>query len=197
MDFKLIKGTKRFFVHIDGYVFKTHNGRDLILPISMVKGVPKVKVGNEKLNLVLLMLEYFSEYTHYDTYTFKIIDGKIPLKNITLKKFDRDKSEDEFLIFKFKCKERASSQNTRVKNLSTITHIDVLNALKRTDFKCFYCNSKITTKNFHIDHMVPLSKGGLNQFDNLAASCSACNLMKGALDIQKFLHQIKLISSNF
>ena len=31
---------------------------------------------------------------------------------------------------------------------------------------------------FHIDHVIPTSKGGTDDFDNLALACVSCNLSK-------------------
>lgn len=45
--------------------------------------------------------------------------------------------------------------------------------------KCKYCGCDIS-KNFHIDHFIPISKGGRNSIDNLVLSCPPCNLSKGS-----------------
>lgn len=49
-----------------------------------------------------------------------------------------------------------------------------------TTTNCFYCNCVVTDDNRHIDHYIPLSKGGLHDIDNLVIACSTCNLKKGA-----------------
>jgi len=41
--------------------------------------------------------------------------------------------------------------------------------------KCNYCGS---TENLEIDHINPVSKGGLNQFKNLQVLCKSCNINK-------------------
>jgi 5-methylcytosine-specific restriction endonuclease McrA len=43
---------------------------------------------------------------------------------------------------------------------------------------CAYCDEKLKDT-FHIDHIIPLSRGGSNWPDNLALSCPRCNLSKG------------------
>lgn len=42
---------------------------------------------------------------------------------------------------------------------------------------CRYCSK--TTRPFTIDHILPRSKGGSNELDNLTISCVSCNLSKG------------------
>jgi len=198
-NYKLINGTKRFFIHIDGYVFKTDNGKDYIIELKMIRGVPKVQVQNQKLNLVLLMLEYFGDKLNhlYDKYTYKIVDGKIPFSKIKTVSISETESEDDKIIFRYKCNEKANSQNNRVKKSSTISAIDVLNSLKRTNFKCTYCGLNLKPLKWHLDHFNPLSLKGLNQANNITPSCKDCNLMKGYIPFDRFLRQIKLIHNNY
>ena len=47
---------------------------------------------------------------------------------------------------------------------------------KRDDYSCLYCGSN---KNLTVDHVIPKSKGGSNQWENLATSCHRCNSNKG------------------
>lgn len=44
----------------------------------------------------------------------------------------------------------------------------------RDDYRCQYCGSGADS----IDHVVPRSRGGLDDWDNLAAACRACNSAK-------------------
>jgi predicted restriction endonuclease len=47
--------------------------------------------------------------------------------------------------------------------------------LKRYNHTCVKCGS---TKNLEIDHIKPISKGGINEFNNLQVLCKNCNLKK-------------------
>jgi 5-methylcytosine-specific restriction endonuclease McrA len=47
---------------------------------------------------------------------------------------------------------------------------------KRDHHKCQYCGS---TKHLTIDHVVPRSKGGGDNWENLVVACSHCNTKKG------------------
>lgn len=44
--------------------------------------------------------------------------------------------------------------------------------------RCYYCSIKISKK-YHIDHIVPLSRGGSDDISNLCIACVSCNLQKG------------------
>jgi CRISPR/Cas system Type II protein with McrA/HNH and RuvC-like nuclease domain len=46
---------------------------------------------------------------------------------------------------------------------------------KRDGYECVYCGSH---KNLTLDHVVPKSKGGTNDWTNLVTSCIKCNLKK-------------------
>ncbi|MBA3833743.1 MAG: HNH endonuclease [Chthoniobacterales bacterium] len=48
--------------------------------------------------------------------------------------------------------------------------------LERDGYSCAYCGSDA---NLHIDHVIPLARGGSNTFDNLVTSCGPCNQSKG------------------
>jgi len=44
--------------------------------------------------------------------------------------------------------------------------------------KCWWCGCAVGN-DFHIDHLVPLSRGGSDAPENLVISCPTCNLSKG------------------
>jgi hypothetical protein len=48
------------------------------------------------------------------------------------------------------------------------------------DGKCLNCG---TIQSLTIDHILPKSKGGSNEFENLQTLCKRCNLIKGAKEI--------------
>lgn len=47
--------------------------------------------------------------------------------------------------------------------------------LERYQYRCVFCGDY---RNLHIDHVVPLSKGGTNDESNLQVLCRTCNLKK-------------------
>jgi 5-methylcytosine-specific restriction endonuclease McrA len=50
--------------------------------------------------------------------------------------------------------------------------------LLRLECFCRWCCDRLTDKNFSIDHIIPLVRGGKHIPDNLAAACISCNLSK-------------------
>lgn len=45
--------------------------------------------------------------------------------------------------------------------------------------RCYWCGNKTDTA-FHVDHVIPLSRGGSNDPSNLVISCPFCNQSKGS-----------------
>lgn len=48
--------------------------------------------------------------------------------------------------------------------------------LERDGYICQYCGSE---DRLHVDHKIPLSRGGTNLFENLITACGPCNQSKG------------------
>lgn len=45
--------------------------------------------------------------------------------------------------------------------------------------RCYYCGSAVSGSVSHIDHMIPLARGGAHSVENLCIACPSCNLRKG------------------
>lgn len=55
--------------------------------------------------------------------------------------------------------------------------------------KCYWCNDKLINGKIHVDHYIPLSKGGKHTISNLVLSCVNCNLSKGSQDPLDFANK--------
>lgn len=55
--------------------------------------------------------------------------------------------------------------------------------------KCFYCEEGLYE---HLEHCVPLSRGGTHTKDNLVPSCASCNLSKGTKTADEFIEYQEL-----
>lgn len=56
------------------------------------------------------------------------------------------------------------------------TASDVKALFEQQQGHCLYCYNRLDT--YHVDHIVPLSRGGGNGADNIALACPSCNLSK-------------------
>lgn len=55
---------------------------------------------------------------------------------------------------------------------------------------CYWCGIKLSGIKTHIDHYIPLSKGGEHTLSNLVIACSLCNKTKSAKDPIAFANSI-------
>ncbi len=44
--------------------------------------------------------------------------------------------------------------------------------------KCYWCNKIFPSWNIHVDHIIPLNKGGVHSIENLCIACQSCNMRK-------------------
>ena len=75
---------------------------------------------------------------------------------------------------------RTNNRNRKamLRNAPGEHHIeDVRDQYRRQKGKCYYCGKKVGDT-YHVDHVIPLSRGGSNGPDNLVITCPDCNLSK-------------------
>lgn len=80
-------------------------------------------------------------------------------------------------------KYRAREQNYRARRLAapgSFTSWDIHLIMKKQRGGCFYCGERLGREAWHIDHFIPLARGGTNYPENLVAACATCNLSKNA-----------------
>lgn len=74
----------------------------------------------------------------------------------------------------------------RSKQLSSLTGTEYSNWVTTQLKICTYCGISCSNL-FHVDHIEPLSKGGLHELDNLTIACQSCNTSKGQKSLLEFL----------
>lgn len=80
---------------------------------------------------------------------------------------------------------RAANRRARVKAAGgRITKAEVDRQLIAQSGLCWYCNAQLLK--FHIDHVVPLVRGGTNQPDNIVLACPSCNQSKGTKTVEEW-----------
>lgn len=68
---------------------------------------------------------------------------------------------------------------------------DVQRLYKEQGGRCFYCDKSVGTA-YHVDHVIPLSRGGSNGPDNLVVACPFCNQSKNdRLPEEWYLHRVR------
>lgn len=75
-----------------------------------------------------------------------------------------------------KMKRRALTRGVEGGN---VTPADRASIFERQKGKCWWCPALLDSA-FHLDHVIPLSKGGPHVLGNLVASCPQCNKAKAA-----------------
>lgn len=53
---------------------------------------------------------------------------------------------------------------------------------------CYYCQEALVE--FHLEHKVPLSRGGAHDFENVCLSCPSCNVRKHIKTEKEFVKQL-------
>ena len=66
-------------------------------------------------------------------------------------------------------------------------------------WRCWYCGIPIDARSNiapHIDHIIPKSNGGSDDYDNRALTCEFCNKAKGTRSLEEFLDWLEWIKSS-
>jgi 5-methylcytosine-specific restriction endonuclease McrA len=76
---------------------------------------------------------------------------------------------------------KVSNHKRRAKAVGSFTADDIAAIFKSQRGKCAYCRKKVGDS-YHVDHIVPIARGGPNVRSNLQITCAACNRAKAARD---------------
>lgn len=77
-------------------------------------------------------------------------------------------------------KTRSYSENRRARKKvggGVVSPTDIKNIYLKQEGLCFWCKTEVN-ENYHLDHLIPLSRGGLHIIDNMAITCPRCNVVK-------------------
>jgi len=87
-------------------------------------------------------------------------------------------------------KPRSISRNYRARKRGADgqhSSADVIRLLSAQRWKCAACKAELIK--YHVDHVVPLARGGSNGPDNLQILCPSCNCSKSDKDPLTFFQQ--------
>jgi len=67
-----------------------------------------------------------------------------------------------------------------------LSHRDIQRLLWFQDGICYYCRDPLPSA-FHVEHMTPISRGGVTHPRNICLSCGSCNSRKNDRTAEEFL----------
>ena len=70
-------------------------------------------------------------------------------------------------------------RRARKHKLQAIQRNEYLKWVGEQEKVCYWCGNRCGSK-YHVDHYIPLAKGGRHELNNLVISCPKCNMEKGA-----------------
>lgn len=66
------------------------------------------------------------------------------------------------------------------------------NIKKYGTLTCYLCLKEVAFGNDHLEHRIPLSRGGNNLYENLAVACARCNLSKNNKTEEEYRERVGL-----
>ncbi len=71
--------------------------------------------------------------------------------------------------------------------LATLSKVKTGNIRQYGALTCIYCNAPLDSMHYSLDHLVPISRGGTNDYTNLGISCLGCNCKKHTKTYDEFI----------
>lgn len=81
---------------------------------------------------------------------------------------------------------RVRIRSKRKKAEGTHNGADIAALLVTQENHCVFCRADLRAVKWHVDHKMPLARGGTNWPENLQILCAPCNLSKGKLTNEEF-----------
>lgn len=88
----------------------------------------------------------------------------------------RSDNRDEYLRANVAKEHRRRAR--KIAASGTHSAAEIKDLIDKQKGKCWYCAVKL--KKYHVDHRIPLARGGSNGIENIVIACPPCNLRKGA-----------------
>lgn len=61
---------------------------------------------------------------------------------------------------------------------SKVERVSFNRIVERDEWRCWICHRRVAWRDLHLDHVVPLSRGGSHTEDNIRVTHATCNLKK-------------------
>jgi 5-methylcytosine-specific restriction endonuclease McrA len=66
------------------------------------------------------------------------------------------------------------------KRASLVEHVSRAEVFARDGGRCHVCHKSVDPKHWHLDHLIPLSLGGLHSYQNVAVAHPVCNMRRNS-----------------
>lgn len=88
---------------------------------------------------------------------------------------------------------RATEKYERENKLSIKDVYEIIrhNIAENGVVSCIYCDKILDNKNWTLEHITPLCKGGSHTMRNIAIACKSCNQDKGSMSFEEFMEEFK------
>lgn len=133
---------------------------------------------NRKNNLEQASLRYYNNIEERRRYAITRYHNNPELMSERAKRYAKAHPEKLQVL---RCRRRARNRNAA----GFCSSLQLKWRLEYHGYKCVYCGKDVR-KNCHVDHMIPLSKGGSNWPSNLVPSCPTCNNSKHAKTYKEY-----------
>lgn len=67
--------------------------------------------------------------------------------------------------------------------------------LHQLDNRCYWCGREVGKKTSTLDHIIPLSRGGLDAPWNLVLCCNRCNHVKDCQTVEEWLNTLETMTA--
>ena len=78
----------------------------------------------------------------------------------------------------------SANRRARQKNAPVVERIYRKKVYERDGGKCYLCRCLVPFGDMHLEHVIPLCKGGEHSYANVRVSCKTCNQKKGSRILQ-------------
>ena len=98
-----------------------------------------------------------------------------------------------FHVYMLMDDEKVEKVSANISKRKSFTKEDRIRIYRKTKGHCYLCGDFVDFDSFEIEHRMPLSKGGTNDFNNLYPSCHICNTIKHDIYPEDFVETISKI----
>lgn len=88
----------------------------------------------------------------------------------------RKRYEKDSIEYILRARERKILKTTTSDKTITVESLKLL--IEKQKYRCIYCEKDLRETEKHLDHIIPISKGGIHSIKNVQWVCKDCNLSK-------------------